>query len=221
VRSIDGAEVFGEQLNVLLGRDHRLVAASGYVSPRGRAPIAAVRWSAAQAAARGLEDFGGTPGLVRSAGAAPGGYEAFARVAGAELTDPIRVKRVLFHLPDRFEPAYTVEVMGEREAVAYVISAVDGSLLRRIGQTEDVNFSYRVWAEAAGLHTPYDGPQGTGPTPHPTGLPDFYRPAFVPPVLVSLSNGPIPTSDPWLDGAATETNGNNVDAYADLSAPMA
>jgi hypothetical protein len=66
---------------------------------------------------------------------------------------------------------------------------------------------------------PWDGPQGTAPTPHPTGLPEFFAPTFVVPNLVTLQNGPISTNDPWLAPGATETRGNNVDAYADVSSP--
>jgi large repetitive protein len=36
---------------------------------------------------------------------------------------------------------------------------------------------------------------------------------------VTLANGPISTADPWLAANAIQTTGNNVDAYADLSAP--
>jgi len=36
---------------------------------------------------------------------------------------------------------------------------------------------------------------------------------------VTLANGPISTDDPWLAASATQTTGNNVDAYTDLSAP--
>src|SRR5205085_4173735 len=80
-------------------------------------------------------------------------------------------------------------------------------------------FTYRTWGDATALHMPLDGPQGSAATPHPTGLPDFYTPAFVAPSLLTLQNGPISTNDPWLAPGATVTTGNNVDAYVDLSAP--
>jgi hypothetical protein len=81
------------------------------------------------------------------------------------------------------------------------------------------SYSYRVWADGTGLRTPWDGPRARPCRPHPTGLPNFLAPAFVPPALVSLQNGPIATNDPWLPPGATQTTGNNVDAYADLAVP--
>jgi len=105
---------------------------------------------------------------------------------------------VLFRLSDRLVPAYYVELMSPTEAEAYVVSAGDGTLLFRHGLMADAAFNYRVWADGTSLHAPMDGPQGNDPTPHPTGLPDFYDPPFVAPSLISLQNGPISTNDPWL-----------------------
>lgn len=80
-------------------------------------------------------------------------------------------------------------------------------------------FSYRVWADPSAPHLPFDGPQGSAGSPHPTGLDDGFRAPFVEPSLLTLASGPISRHDPWLADGATETSGNNVDAYADLSLP--
>ena len=54
-------------------------------------------------------------------------------------------------------------------------------------------------------------------SPSPSGVPNGTPlPPFVSSNLVTLANGPISTNDPWLPDGATETRGNNVDAYADL-----
>ncbi|MBS1153786.1 MAG: family peptidase, partial [Myxococcaceae bacterium] len=127
-----------------------------------------------------------------------------------------RTRQVAFALPDRLEPAWYVELEGA-EAFALVISARDGALLFR--QSLDHDSSYRVWADPAGLHQPYDGPQGGAPSPHPTGKPDGWQATWTAPSLVTLDHGPISTLDPWLPAGATECTGNNVDAYADLVAP--
>jgi hypothetical protein len=42
---------------------------------------------------------------------------------------------------------------------------------------------------------------------------------FVAPNLVTLISGPIENADPWLPAGATETNGNNVDAYSNTVPP--
>jgi large repetitive protein len=100
-----------------------------------------------------------------------------------------------------------------------VPSAADGALLYRHSLTASDGYAYRVWADPAGLQMPLNGPQGRGGDPYPAATPDRWQAPFVSPSLVTLSAGPISTKDPWLPGGATETNGNNVDAYADLAAP--
>jgi hypothetical protein len=147
---------------------------------------------------------------------------------GVLLISPARTKKVLFHLPDRLEPATYVELhVGAADSTnaeywSYVFSAVDGSLLFRNDLTARDSFKYRVWADAAAPFIPFDGPQGTATTPKATPSPDGQQPPFVAPNLVTLQNAGLTgaaSNDPWLPAGATETNGNNVDAYVDLSAP--
>lgn len=231
VRSFDGIPVFRDEMKVLMDRERRLVAISGYLpgeAEAGKPASRAFRHSIEDGIGAALDDFAGATfdrAAIGHAGTAAGGYESYplasrGRPLPAGLSDaqPIRARRVLFHLPDRLEPATYVEVMTESEAVAYVISALDGRLLFRHNQMANDSYTYRAWADNT-LHAPFDGPQGNGPTPHPTGNADLYAPPFVPSALTSLQNGPISTNDAWLPPGATVTTGNNVDAYADLSSP--
>jgi hypothetical protein len=220
-QAIGGVEVFGEELKLLLDRDHDLVAASGFLASRAEGTVGTFRLDAAAAARRALEDFTGGPApAIAALGAAPGGFEAFAAPAFAgQNGQPIRAKKVLFHLPGQFVPAWQVEVLGATEAYAYVWSAEDGSLLLRQNLIQDASYSYRAWADAATPFLPFDGPQGTIASPVPTNSPAPYSPVLVPPQLVTLQNAAIPTNDPWLPAGATVTTGNNVDAYADFNAP--
>ena len=236
-QAIDGIDVFRDEVKVLMDRDHALLAVTGYIPSRGLvakagtpvdpaapgAPLAADR-----ALAAALSDFAGqaTASAARFVEPAEGGYERWdVSAADASWPDelkpggPVRVKRVLFHEPEALVPAWYVELMAPSQAYMYVVSAVDGSLLFRHDIMASDAFSYRVWAQTTGAHLPHDGPQGTSASPHPTGLPDFFAPGFVAPSLVTLQNGPISTNDPWLAAGATQTLGNNVDAYADLSSP--
>ncbi len=163
--------------------------------------------------------------------AAPGapdeaGYERFAAPAevrdladGLAVATAPRVRKVWFRLGDALEPAHYVEVMGETEAYAYVYSAADGRLLFRHSIMADAAFSYRVWANTASPFLPMDGPQGDAPSPHPTGLPDYYMPTLIAPNLITLQNAPFSMNDPWLAPGATVTTGNNVDAYDDIASP--
>ena len=230
-QAVGGIDVFRDEVKVLMDRGHSLLAVSGYIPSRGlvaKAGPPAFRLAAERALDIALADFSGqgTAAGARLLGAAEGGYERWdVSAAGASWPEalqpggPARVKRVLFHLPDALVPAWYVELMAPAQAYMYVVSAEDGSLLFRHDLMAADAFSYRVWAQTTGAHLPDDGPRGTSPTPHPTGLPDFFAPGFVAPSLVTLQNGPISTNDPWLAAGATQTLGNNVDAYADLSSP--
>jgi len=75
---------------------------------------------------------------------------------------------------------------------------------------------------ACWLHKrPLDGPQ-QDLSPHPTGVPDGTTSPFLPSNFVSMrgfNHPPSGVADPWLAADATETNGNNADAYVDLGAP--
>lgn len=229
---INGIEVFREEASVLLARDRSLVAIGGYLmGGDGSAPFAS---GPAEAAAAALADwsFGaGTAALLAPAGGR-GAYQYFdlpagtASADGSQLAEPVRVKEVLFRLPRKLVPAYYVEVQVtdgaepfETDSYAYVVAADDLSVLYRHNQTSHVAFGYRVFAEAGGNNLPLTGPSGRNGFPHPTAQPDGYQGPFVAPNLVTLQNLPFSRNDPWLPDGATRTIGNNVDAFANLTAP--
>ncbi len=228
-QELEGVEVFRDVMSVMMDRDEGLVAVSGYLPARELLPDGpgrAFRIPAAEAVAAALADFTGgavTPAALRPAPAVPGvdrgPYSAFALalpVADFVPSQPLRARRVWFHLPDRLVPAWHVELIAQ-DAAAYVIAAADGEVLFRNDLVVSDSYTYRVWADAAPPSVPWDGPQGTAPSPHPTGLPDLYDAPFVAPGLVTLQNSPFSMNDPWLPPGATQTSGNNVDAYADIS----
>ena len=222
---IGGIDIFREEMNVALDRSRDLIALSGQLSslPRsGRIASNAVQsspflLSAANAIAAVQQ---GDVNALRLRGLAEGGYQVY---DGAD--QPIRIKQVYFHLPGRFEPAYYFEATAPEsdDLYSYVVSALDGRLLFRknlvADDAEAVPFAYRVWARTDGDHVPFPGPQGYDGTPSPTGDPDGYLPAWILPNIVTLSHGPISTGDAWLAASATQTTGNNADAYADLVPP--
>ena len=236
-QAIDGIEVFRDEMNIAMDRDLDLVSMSGFLpgarGRAGRARLAGFALDPPQAIVAAIQDLS-EQGLAAShieRTGSRGGYDLYQLSPtvppsmNLRMIEPARVKRVFFHLPDRLEAGYYVELnIGPRNSTGsdhfgYVISAVNGSILFRNNYTVSDSYSYRVWADTAGLRAPLDGPQGNSPTPHPTGLPDGFQAPFIPPNLVTLQNGPISTNDPWLPPGATETVGNNVEAYADLAAP--
>ncbi len=234
--SVDGVEVFRESLKLLMNERRELISVSGYLNPHvpGALSASKLRFTldAPRAIAVAFEDLNGekldAAGLART-GKVQGPYTSFdfapaARAQGSvRMVTPARTKRVFFPLPEGLVPGWYVELhtgqQGRPEAdyYSYVISARDGRVLLRNNLTVADAFTYRVWAEGAPHFIPYDGPQGLAGTPHPTGLPDGYQAPFVAPNLVTLQNAPFSLNDPWLPAGATETVGNNVDAYADIS----
>ena len=79
-------------------------------------------------------------------------------VAPTEPGEPVRVKKVLFHLPDALVPAWQVELLAPEQAYMYVVDAKDGRLLFRHDIMVSDIFNYRVFAETAGEKLPHDGP---------------------------------------------------------------
>lgn len=241
-----GIEVWGEELSIVMDRKLRLVGMTGYLSTpdsaaslfagsssftaRPAAPSFALDHSAAVAAAYG--DLTGTPlgaGAFQENGVVRGEYHGVTLRSGVSTPSPLsfpgRARQVLFHRPGGMVPAYYVEVASpdpmarSLDYYSYVISARDGNVLVRTNLSAHATpFTYRVWADSAGIHQPYISPVGNGETPAPGDAPQ--PPYTIPPAVarndVALVSGPISTGDPWLADDATETVGNNVHAYADL-----
>jgi large repetitive protein len=118
------------------------------------------------------------------------------------------------------------------EGHAYVISAATGQVLFRNDLTDDAaptapgeqsaigtgGFTYRVWADPV-TGIPYDTPAGNDVHPKVVPSPDGAQPDFVATSDVTLPNFPFSREDPWLPSGATQTLGNNVDAYLNLFSP--
>src|SRR3954468_18770550 len=214
-QSIAGVDVFRDELRVVMDRQKRVIALSGYLARQaGGATPGAFKRGERDAVVSAVAELG-APTTVRDLGPRDGGYFAYALDGGSA-----RAKRVFFHLPGNLEPAHYVEVSlpGTKPTYqSFVFSASDGRLLFQNDLVFYDEFTYRVWADTTKL--PFPGPQGRGGSPHPTGLLDVFQAPFIPPVDVTLTNGPISSNDPWLPAGATQTLGNNADAYVDLRAP--
>lgn len=244
---VNGIEVFAQELNVAMKRDMSLVSLSGNLSPRAAAKDKLLRAQAIKsgpevarvaavaefelapdkAVAAAFADMGGKLKQSLKASSKQGDYTIYPAVEAAGdyvLTDVVRSKPVYFDRGDVLEPAYYVELSaGERggsssDMYGYVISAKTGEMLFRKDFTENDAYVYRVFADNTGNGLPWDGPQGKDGQPNPLAAPGFV-PTFKAPNLVVLESGPISTGDPWLLPIASETAGNNVDAYADLASP--
>ncbi len=231
-----GHEVIGQQLNVMMRRDNSLVAISGQLSSHvgkakkadakmGKSVISDFSLTADTAAKQAfsslkLKQF---PKLTQTK--VSGEYTWWkADTNGGELgvRGDVRTKQVYFSLPDELVPAYYVEYSandgeGIEQMYGAIVDARSGKLLVRNNLMSDAEFTYRVFADADGQ--PWDGPQKHAGNPFPAMDPENFKPTLFNGDLVTLAHGPISTEDPWLAPNARETNGNNVDAYLDLSAP--
>jgi hypothetical protein len=211
-QQIDNLDVARTSLSVVMNRNFELVALSGQL----RAATVATgtfRDDARAALSRALVDAGaGSRALVGMPDR--GGFQRFSAPGLATA----RAHRVLFPVGNTLVPAWETEVgIRQNKRIAgfrHIHAADDGRLLLRASLTSDATFQYRVWADATGDLRFQDGPQGDY-TPHPTGHPDGFDPGFVKPNLVSM-DGFDKNHDPWLNAGATQSRGNNVDAYADL-----
>ncbi|MBI5479011.1 MAG: M36 family metallopeptidase [Deltaproteobacteria bacterium] len=228
-----GVEVYRGELKVLMRRSLELVAITGTPLVAPPAPPAFTRPPRAALAAALGAHFGAAVAAddLTPLGPAPGGFDRLdltrpvaVRGGTVHLSRPARVKPVLVSGPGALRPAHFVEFYATRPggvssaAFRYVIAADDGRVLERRNLTAEAH-RYRVWADGTGR--PLDGPQADF-TPHPTGSPDGSDPAFIPSRLVeqeAFNHNPAGQADPWLPAGATETVGNNVDAYADLQPP--
>ncbi len=234
---VEDVEIFSGGLRIALDRRLRPLSASGAlagsVRPRSRdfgqdarPAVAAAYLKMTGAAMTGAEKL--SPPTADQ-----GGYQSYrlpstqsgdamGRVALAPAT--ARTKKVWFSQAGGLSPSYYVELdVGPKDQAdssvnSFVVSA-KGEVLYQHNMVQGDSYSYRVWADKDGKFTPWDSPQGNDYTPHPTGMRDGKSPTVKPSNLVTLQNAPFSKNDPWLAPGATLAKGNNVWAYADITAP--
>lgn len=230
-QKFQGRDVFHRSLNVLLDRDYRPVAVSGYFATDFDASEVGSRAFAQTAEQAVAAAWGFLGGTLEATNLVPsqqrGAYEYFALAAPLNGTHVFerepRVKPVYYARNQRLVPAYYVELFATarvtRELIAYgvVVSAADGQLLHRRNLKANAAYTYRVFADdVENGYQPYDSPLGNGYTPFPGANPvEELQRSGVESRLVTLEHAGIETGDPWLPENATETLGNHVDACLD------
>jgi MYXO-CTERM domain-containing protein len=203
-RRIDGVDVVGADVGVLLRRDLSLVAIAG--TPR-----------AAEEAAASARSAPSMPVDAAVAAAISAGFGAGPVAPSA----PARARPVFFAARGALVRAFEVELVGVPAGATGVrghrifVAAADGAVLRHENLTAADAFAYRVWVDATGR--PLDGPEADY-SPNPVGFPDGSVPPFIAPTLVSVE-GMNALHDPWLPANAVTSVGNNVDAYIDINPP--
>ncbi len=228
-QTVGGVDVFHGDVKVLLDRARRVRAISGSPHPAANnhsaRPFELDPDEAIAAALTDLYPEAPEELSLRPMGSTAGGWQHFELGAGAgfHLLVPARAKQVYFPVGEGLDPAYFLEVQAQRPGVdadvyQYVIAADGGEVLYRRDATDYEAFQYRVWADEDGDLRPKDGPM-IDYTPHPTGVPGEAPTEFTEPALISI-DGFNSFKDPWLPEGATETLGNNVDAYIDHKNPQ-
>ncbi len=235
-QKIQGIEVFGRFINVLINRKNEYIASSGYFASTKIMPSSSYSLTSLQALERAFyQNTGARIEINQSVLSAA--YSNFSRLNSIQvgsqasqefkMTKNSRVKKVFFPLANgRIIPAYYVEVetteKGSRSSkwFSYVIDGQSGKILFQNNLTAHVATTYKVFADSSGNNVPFDGPQGNALTPHPNGnLTD--TPAIGATLVVentvTLDHAGLSSQDPWLTNSQSTTNGNNVDAYADIS----
>lgn len=249
-QQMNGLEVYGRQVAVVLNRQLQPVAASGYfakvptttnssaftfgtTSKDAQFQKSLMQNSASFTAQKALslawQDAGGT--LDSSAFVSDGSNDVFQSftVLGKQPSElkaraGQHVRKIWYPKADgSLALAYQVIISGESSDGAnqigygYIIDATDGSVLVRnnlvANHSHGESFSYKVYANEQG---PLDGPLGNDIQPVSSGPIGPFPRVGAAMSEVNLMHGPISTQDPWLVKGATETKGNNVDAYADL-----
>lgn len=217
---VRGRDVFRGEASLVFTRALAPVAMTGSLAPSLDGSDAPFAISAEQALALAYRAATGAELPKDAAAPASAAGEGDTRsFVGPPFSRPVRVKEIYYPVRAGVVPAYRVELLlvtGPSRSV--VVSATDGAVLFTNSLTRNEQIEIRTWASADTL-LPMDGPQGNDFAPHPTGRPDATKPGAVAPQLVKLQNFPFSKGDPWLPSGATETRGNNVDAYADLVAP--
>ncbi|MEJ7601219.1 MAG: M36 family metallopeptidase [Kofleriaceae bacterium] len=216
---IDGLPVEGGELRMLMRASGELVTASGTLvgtdAPRSAATFVD---DEAGAIARALEHAYGAP--FDRAGLRTTAQTGLHAGASAQVHVSLARARKIWHQQDAgLVAGWVVETYASKagsEDAFRTLLAADGSVLAHRSIVVDA-FDYRVFAETTGEKHPKDGPIADV-TPHPTGVPNGTFPGYIAPSTVRVEglNDPV---DPWLVAGATETSGNNVDAYTDVEQP--
>jgi hypothetical protein len=214
-QDIDGLEVYKERFSVVLSQELHPIAISGSLPTKESYQNHNFKLNILDILKILIQDsIGKIPHLKSIQISKKNNYNFAHTRQFSEICQPIRFKQILHHIGYDLISSFYLEIYltvgSSCNLFNYIISAETGAILVRQSMTHYAN--YRVWASTTS-HTPADGPLADF-TPHPTGTPDGSYPSFAAPSLVSIS-----TSDPWLPIGAFQASGNNVNCFADITAP--
>lgn len=194
-QQFEGLPVAGSGLKLIVDRDQKLVASSGWLSPF-------------------------LPQATHHSLAANNARQRFAQALHQQLPAraplQIRDSKPLFYLrQDALVPAWQFLVTDARNIDWQITLAdVDGQLLARKKLTRQ--HSFRAWTDGVSPWRPFDGPHGNDATPYPLPARDEnFKPAMIASQLISLNHSGSVSGDNWLANGVSELRGNHTDVYLD------
>ncbi|MCC2606679.1 M36 family metallopeptidase [Planctobacterium marinum] len=234
-QQLNGVAVFNKEYNIVMDREHNLVAGSGYLGNKVTAAQALQlfgSFSTPEAAVlKAIADLsGGKTQATLNIAEKKGDYILFdaTTTAGQQVVGQPRAKQVFYDINGELVAAHYVEVK-----LAHIENPLDSvdygfvvgntgkvlfrnNLISHASESNNAEFTYRVWAEADGF--PYEGPHGDV---IPALVQGNDTTEYAEQPLVTVGNySKISTDDPWLTADDMYTYGNNVLAYADVVAPQ-
>ncbi|WP_404343404.1 rhombosortase-dependent M36 family metallopeptidase [Pseudoalteromonas mariniglutinosa] len=229
-QQVHGIDVFNREYNVIMDKEHNLVAGSGYLADTRSVDSSFASLvnfvSAEQSIKNAIKELAGISVALKKA-AEQGDYIQYKAQSlddNKVIIGQPRAKKVFFDSNGKLESAYYVEVeIADKNSVesdyySYVIGAQSGKIFFKKDLKAHANdFNYRVYAEQDGY--PWESPHGDViPADGPDQV-DETEILDAPMVALSYYSK-LSTMDPWLADDATITSGNNVFAYADVIAPQ-
>ena len=217
------------ELRVMVGDGGKLLAASGSLVgadlPKSRLAYADDDAGAIARAVAHTHQVAVDQGALATKYAKPSGGRVIGGTVSGIDVELAYAKQVWHAVDGMLVAAWVVEAYTSKpgsthsELFRTVISADGRRVLAHRSLQSDVAFKYRVFAETAGDFRPKDGPTAVlrPPTARRMASPGYAAPSLV--EVDAVNHNPQNQPDPWLAADATETNGNNVDAYADLVTP--
>ncbi|WOH38882.1 M36 family metallopeptidase [Thalassotalea fonticola] len=239
-QQVNGVDVFGSQINIVLNQSLQAIASSGVFAPiYGGAQTQSILSadSALNSVLAAYRDSGvslnneNIRALDRK-----GKFDEFQVSNQSNNTDgkawalgKSAAQFIYYPSAKGVEPAYMINLQtvvaneSRSEMQGYIVSAVNQRILHKGKLEADHSYRYRLYAGSESPFKPYDSPTTIEVSPYPTGLdPESYGPYqdhLHESNLVSISHAGISTNDPWLATNNNYAQGNNVWAFVDKVPP--
>ncbi|WNC73951.1 M36 family metallopeptidase [Thalassotalea psychrophila] len=239
-QTVNGVEVFGSQINVVMNQGLAGVASTGHFAP-----------VTAQTANKSANSHAvDAPTAIITSYAQKGvelshsqlnfdteqkQYQKFT-IANEATTDvnravnaasnKTRAKFIYYPNNKSVTPAWMIEApyydaeLETEQLVGYIIAADSGKVLFEQKMSADHAYKYNVYADDTIPYRPFDSPSAVETTPFPYGIdPTTLAFSRLKSNEIIIENAGLSTNDPWMPANAEFAEGNNAFVYADINTP--